>query len=184
MSLTDEDKLSVLQRFVNSFSNDLVAVRDALADDTTPPAAQRFLVGGLNYALDMLDMFPDNYKGIGIADDAIVLRLAAKLAFASGAKNAAIESLALDANNVTALFEDLAAPLERLVTQFPDREVRGRTAAKILSHKDTRIAFDADVGREAKRHAAVPIENAGGAGRTIIELRKMIEAALKRAGLV
>ena len=85
-------------------------------------------------------------------------------------------------NLVTALFEDLAAPLERLVSQFPDREVRGRTATKILGHKDTRVMFDADVGREAKAVAPAPIAMKEGAERTVIELRKMLEAALKRAG--
>jgi uncharacterized membrane protein YkvA (DUF1232 family) len=183
MSLTEDDKLLVLQRFVNSFPNDLLAVRDALADASTPEAAQRFLIGGLNYALDMLDMFPDHFKGIGVADDAIVLRVAAKLAHTAGARHAAIEALATDANNVTALFEDLAGRLERLVAKLPDREVRGRTAAKILSHKDTRIAFDADIGREAKRHTAEPIAGSDGPGRAIIELRKMLVAGLDRAGI-
>jgi len=183
MSLTAEDKIQVLQRFVDSFPADLLAVRAALADASTPEAAQRYLIGGLNYALDMLDIFPDHHKGIGIADDAVVLRLAAKLAFAAGATNSAIEALATDANLVNPLFEDLALPLERLVAQFPDREVRGRTAASILSHKDTKVMFEADIGREAKKHTPQPVSKGEGAERTVIELRKMIEAALKRAGV-
>jgi uncharacterized membrane protein YkvA (DUF1232 family) len=184
MSLTAEDKVSVLQRFVDSFPQDLLSVRAAVADAGTPEAAQRFLIGGLNYALDMLDIFPDNHKGIGLADDAMVLRLAAKLAKNAGATDAAIEALAVDANNVTAVFEDLAGPLEKLVAQFPEREVRGRTASKIIGHKDTRVMFDADVGREAKRITAAQISSKEGADRTIIELRKMLEHALKRAGVL
>lgn len=183
MALTTEDQLHVLQRFVDSFPNDLLAVREALADASTPEAAQRFLIGGLNYGLDMLDIFPDNHKGIGTADDAIVLRLAAKLARAAGATNPAIEALAIDANNVVAIFEDIAGPLEKLVSQFPDREVRGRTATKILSHKDTRLVFEADIGRESKRLKPYPIGTGEQGARNIIELRKMIEHALKRAGL-
>jgi uncharacterized membrane protein YkvA (DUF1232 family) len=184
MSLTAEDKLSVLQRFVDKFPEDLATVRAAVADASTPEAAQRYLIGGLNYALDKLDLFPDHHKGIGLADDAIVLRLAAKLAKASGAADPTIEALALDANNVFALFDDLAMPLEKLVAQMPDREVRGRTAAKIISHKDTRVMFDADVGREAKRLTPQPIPSKEGADRAIIELRKMLESGLKRAGVL
>jgi uncharacterized membrane protein YkvA (DUF1232 family) len=184
MSLTAEDKLSVLQRFVDNFPKDLAAVRAAVADGSTPEPAQRFLIGGLNYALDKLDLFPDHHKGIGLADDAMVLRVAAKLAKTAGATDAAIETLALDANNVRAIFEDLADPLERLVTQMPDREVRGRTAAKIISHKDTRVMFDADVGREAKRLTPQPIPAKEGAERVVIELRKMVESGLKRAGVL
>ena len=138
----------------------------------------------LAFALDALDMFPDHFKGIGIADDAIVLRLASKLAFAAGSKHPTVEALAVDANLVIALFDDLAAPLERLVSQFPDREVRGRNAAKILASKDVRVAFDADIGREAKRQVAAPVSGTDTPERTVIELRKMLEAAIKRAGLV
>lgn len=184
MSLTPEDKLQVLQRFVDSYPADLVAMRDAFTDMSTPEAAKRYLVGGLNYALDMLDIFPDNIKGIGIADDAMVLRLAAKLARGAGATHEAVERLAMDGNLVTMLFEDLAGPLEKLVSSFPDREVRGRTAAKILSHKDTRVVFEADIGREAKRVKPAPIGAGSDAAREIIELRKMLEHALKRAGLI
>ncbi len=183
MSLTEEDKLHVLQRFINSFPDDLLAVREALSDSSTPQDAQRYLIGGLNYALDMLDIFPDHFKGVGIADDAMVLRLSAKLAFGAGAKHPTIERLAVDSNLVIAMFEDLAGPLEQLVAQFPERDVRGRTAAKILASKDVRASFDADVGREAKRHAPQPIAATDGAARTIAELRKMLESALKRAKL-
>lgn len=183
MSLSAEDKITVLQRFVDSFAKDLEAVRAVVADAHTPAEAQRFLIGGLNYALDMLDIFPDNMKGIGIADDAMVLRLAAKLAQKAGATAPAIEALATDSNLVTAIFEDLAGPLERLVSQFPDRDVRGRTATKIMSHKDTRVMFDADISREAKRVHPAPIVLKDGPERTVIELRKMLESALKRAGI-
>ena len=183
-SLTAAERIAVLQRFVDSYGDDLVAVRAALADPATPEAAQRVLVGGLNYSLDMLDMFPDHYKGLGVADDGIVLRLAAKLAVAAGASNAKLANLAAEASEVAAVFENLAAPLEQLVARMPDREVRGRTATKILSHKDTRIMFDADVGREAKRYVAQPIDtSAEGPERALIELRKMVESALKKAGI-
>jgi uncharacterized membrane protein YkvA (DUF1232 family) len=184
MSLSPEDQLAVLQRFVNSFQQDLLAVHSALADASTPEPAKRFLIGGLNYALDMLDIFPDHHKGIGIADDAIVLRVSARLARDAGATSPAIDALATDANLVTVLFEDLAGPLEKLVAQFPDREVRGRTATKILGHKDTHIMFDGDIAREAKRHQPQPLGTSDSAHRHVIELRKMLEHALKRAQLL
>jgi uncharacterized membrane protein YkvA (DUF1232 family) len=183
-SPTAEHKIAVLQQFVNSYGEDLLAVRAALAEPSTPEAAQRVLIGGLNYALDMLDMFPDHYKGLGVADDAIVLRLAAKLAVAAGASSAALVALATEAGEVTSLFDKLAAPLEKLVATFPDREVRGRTAASILSHKDTRIMFDADIGREAKRQTQQVIDTSvEGPERALIELRKMVAHALEKAGI-
>src|SRR5690349_14551367 len=108
MSLTAEDKVFVLQRFVNSYAADLLSMHAALNDVSTPEQAQRYLIGGLNYALDKADMLPDHRGAIGIADDAIVIRIAAKLAREAGAKHASLEPLALDANNVINVFPDLA----------------------------------------------------------------------------
>ncbi len=184
MSLPPDDQLAVLQRFVNQFPADLLAAHGALSDPTTPELARRYLIGGLHYAFDMLDMFPDHHKGIGIADDAIVLRIAAKLARAAGATAPAIETLATDANLVSVMFEELVGPLEKLVESLPDREVRGRTAAKILAHKDTRIMFDADVAREAKSIRPRPIGTGPEALRMVEELRKMMLASLTRAKLI
>src|SRR5678815_2661704 len=145
-----------------------------------PPQARRLMGGGMNYSLDMLDMFPDHFKGIGIADDAIILRVAAKQAVAEGALNATLRALATDVAEVANVFGELMVPLEQLVAKLPDREVRGRTADRILSHKDTRISFDADIAREAKKHTPQPIEMEGGAERAIIELRKMMQHGLKK----
>jgi uncharacterized membrane protein YkvA (DUF1232 family) len=183
-TLSAADKIGVLQGFVDRFPDDLLAVRAALADANTPEPAQRLLIGGLNYALDMLDIFPDSSRGIGIADDAMVLRFAAKLALAAGATADPLAKLGGEVDQITAVFDDLAGPLEQLVAQFPDRDVRGRTASKILSHKDTRIMFDADVGREAKRFQPQKIDTTvEGPERALIELRKMIESALAKAGI-
>lgn len=44
--------------------------------------------------------------------------------------------------------------------------------------------FDADVGREAKRYVVQQIDtSAEGPERAVIELRKMVEHALKKAGI-
>lgn len=180
---TAEHKVEILQRFVDRYADDVRVVLAAFGDSGTPAAAQRVLAGGLNYGLDMLDIFPDHYKGLGIADDAVVLRLAAKLAVAAGAADPALAGLADEVADVAAVFDDLAAPLEVLVGKLADREVRGRTADRIVEHKDTRAAFVNDVGREAKKHVSSPIDMAGGAERAIIELRKMTEHGLKKAGV-
>jgi uncharacterized membrane protein YkvA (DUF1232 family) len=183
MSLPPEDQLVVLQRFVNQYPTDLLAVHGALSDPSTPEMARRYLIGALNYAFDKLDIYPDHHKGIGIADDAIVLRIAAKLARNEGARSEAIEALATDANLVVVIYDELAAPLEKLVASFPDKEIRGRTAAKILAHKDTRVMFDADVTREARSIKPQSIGTGPEATQKITELRKMIANTLSRAGL-
>jgi uncharacterized membrane protein YkvA (DUF1232 family) len=184
MSLPPEDQLLVLQRFVNQFPTDLLAVHSELSEPSMTDMARRYLIGALNYAFDKLDIYPDHNKGIGIADDAIVLRIAAKLARAEGASSPTIEALATDANLVTVIFDELAPPLEKLVASFPDREIRGRTAAKILAHKDTRVMFDADVVREARQIKPQSIGTGPQAIQKVTELRKMIVNTLTRAGLI
>jgi len=183
MSLSAEDKVFVLQRFVNNYSQDLVTMLAALADPSTPEPAQRLLIGGLNYALDKFDMLPDHRGPIGIADDAIVLRITAKLAKAAGAKHAGLEPLALDANNVHNLFADLAAPLEKLVATLPKKEVRGRTTEKILANNLARAAFDSDVNNESKRFKAERIATAENAPRAIDELYRAMRDTVIRAKL-
>jgi uncharacterized membrane protein YkvA (DUF1232 family) len=163
----------------------VVAVQKALFDDGTPPAARRVLVGALNYVLDTLDMFPDHYKGLGVADDAIVLRIGAAQAVASGADDEMLRRLGREADEVRALFPDLAEPLAQFVAALPGRAVRGRTVDQILSQKDVRVVFEADLGREMSRHAPSPIDTETlGAAATVKELEKMIRSALAKAGLL
>jgi uncharacterized membrane protein YkvA (DUF1232 family) len=180
-----QESLAILQRFVDHYADDLVTVQSALADSSTPEAARRPLVGGLNYALDMLDMFPDHMKGLGVADDALVLRLSAKMAVAAGAAHPALGQLAGEAGDVASLFGELTPALEKFVAKLPERTVRGRTTDQILKDKDARTLFDADVTREAKRYKPQQIDvSAGGPERALIELRKMAQHSLKKAGVL
>jgi uncharacterized membrane protein YkvA (DUF1232 family) len=68
--------IALLQRLVDGFGLDVGRLRAALDDAQTPPGSRRTLVGALNYVLDALDIFPDHYQGLGLVDDALVLRLA------------------------------------------------------------------------------------------------------------
>jgi uncharacterized membrane protein YkvA (DUF1232 family) len=183
MSLSAEDKVFVLQRFVNNFAADLLAVHAAFADHTTPEPAQRILIGALNYALDKYDVLPDHRGGIGYADDAIVLRIAAKMARAEGAKHPSLEPLALDANNVINVFADLAERLEKYVMLLTKREVRGRNADKILSHNLTRASFDSDINSEAKKYTPQKIGTTADAPKAVDELYRALRDTLIRAKL-
>ena len=83
----DDATLETLQELVNGFSLDVGRVRAALADDKTEEPAKKLLVGALSYVIDTWDMFPDHYRGVGLADDALVLRVACKLAQETGASH-------------------------------------------------------------------------------------------------
>jgi uncharacterized membrane protein YkvA (DUF1232 family) len=176
--------VATLQRFVDGFSLDVGRVRAALADDGTPGEARRTLVGALNYVLDALDIFPDHYQGLGLADDAIVLRLAAAQAVGQGAEHRGLRGLAADAREVTTLLGDAADKLDKLVAALAERPVKGRTPGQILADPDVRAIFEADLTRLLKRHQTAKIEPIpGGDDAVLEELGRMVRSALKREGL-
>jgi uncharacterized membrane protein YkvA (DUF1232 family) len=181
---TANDSLAILERFVSSYTAAVGVVMDALTDEKTPEAAKRPLVGTLNYVLDLLDIFPDHYQGLGVADDAMLLRLGAKQAITAGASNGALAALAAEASEVEAVLGELAAPLEKYVAALPERTVRGRTVAQILSDKVVFGTFAADVQRQIASHRPTPIDHKLSADYHVGELRRMVKHALKKAGLL
>jgi uncharacterized membrane protein YkvA (DUF1232 family) len=177
------DSIATLQRFVNEYAKDVQLAKDALGR-IQPEAAQRVLIGVLNYGLDMLDIFPDHYQGLGMADDAVILRLGAKLAVAAGAKDAGLDRLAAEVDLVRDAFGSLLEPFKALVARLPDRVVHGRDASRILGSKDVRAMFEADVARQVKSYRPQTIEIAsGGPARALDELKGMLRHALKKVGI-
>jgi uncharacterized membrane protein YkvA (DUF1232 family) len=178
------EQVAVLQRFIDDVPRAAQAIHESVGRPGMPDDARRVLVGALNYMLDLLDIFPDHYKGLGLADDASVLRFAARLAVKAGADGEALTKLAREASELDRIFADLAEPFSKLVAQLPERNVRGRTAAQILGSKDVRAGFDADIQRAVARLQPSPIDTAlGGPEGAIGELNKMVRAAVKKAGL-
>lgn len=178
-----EQTLAVLQKFVDGYTDSVEVAMQALADGATPKEAKRVLAGALNYVLDLLDMFPDHYQGLGVADDAMLLRLAAKQAVAAGATQPKLESLADEAGAVAPLLGELADRLDRYVAKLADRPVRGRTADQILGSKDVFAVFAADIDRQVRSFKPQKIEPSVNAEFQVKELRKMLEHALKKAGV-
>src|SRR5579859_3099823 len=75
--------------WLRSLADDAVALAGLLTAESTPPAARRWIAGGLNYLFKSLDLVPDGIDDIGYLDDAFVLRIAAKEALAQeGARSA------------------------------------------------------------------------------------------------
>lgn len=182
---TAADQVTTLQRFIDSVPDDARAVLAALDHADVPASARRILVGALSYGLDLLDIFPDHYEGLGLADDAAVLRLAARHAVNEGAAGPDLRRLAAEATEVDQLFGELAAPLDAFVAQLPERVVRGRTADQILATADLRVHFDADVKRAIGQLKPGPIKvSIGGPEAAVRELIKMTQSSLKKAGLL
>jgi uncharacterized membrane protein YkvA (DUF1232 family) len=183
--MSDETTLATLQELVDGFSLDVGRVRAALADEKTEPAAQKLLIGALSYVIDTWDMFPDHYRGVGLADDAMVLRVAAHLAQQQGASHRGIQHLAGEISVVRELLGDLVEPLEKFCGALPDRIVGGRKVDAILADKDVRAGFEGDLNRLAKKPQPVKITPPPtGVQSLVTELRKMMKSALGKAGFL
>jgi uncharacterized membrane protein YkvA (DUF1232 family) len=177
-----QDQVATLQGFIDNVARDARAVHAALSSESNEDA-RKVLVGALNYMLDLLDIFPDHYKGLGLADDAAVLRVAARAAVEAGAGDGELTRLAREASEVDRIFGELSGPFVKLVGKMAEREVRGRTTQQILASKDQRAGFDADVQRAIAKLAPAPIEvGVGGADAAVKELLRMVAAAVKKAG--
>jgi len=155
-----------------------------LTDEQTPEPARRVLASVLNYVLDLLDIFPDQYQGLGVADDAILLRLGARQAVTAGASQGALRELAKEAADVETVLGDLAAQLEKYLDQLAGRAVRGRTVSQILSDKVVFGSFANDVQRQVATYKAKPIDATLSADYHVGELKRMVRSSLKKAGLV
>jgi uncharacterized membrane protein YkvA (DUF1232 family) len=183
--MADDAGLETLQELVEGFSLDVGRVRAALADDKTEEAARKLLVGALSYVIDTWDMFPDHYRGVGLADDALVLRVASALALRAGGSHRGLQHLAGQMPVVRTLLGDLAEPLERFCAALPERTFGNRTVATILSQPDVRAVFEADLNRLAKKQSAVKVAAPpAGAPSLISELRKMMKSALTKDGFI
>jgi uncharacterized membrane protein YkvA (DUF1232 family) len=179
-----QESLAVITRFVDGYLDAVNTTMDALTDEKTPEPARRVLASALNYVLDLLDIFPDQYQGLGVADDAILLRLAARQAVTAGATQGSLRELAREADQVEAVLGELAAPLEKYLDLVADRAVRGRTVPQILSDKVVFGSFANDVQRQVASYKAKPIDETLSADYHLGELKRMVKHELKKAGLV
>jgi len=172
-----------LQSLIDGFSLDVGRMRAALADEKTEEPARKLLVGALSYVIDTWDMFPDHYRGVGLADDALVLRVASKLALETGASHRGLQYLAGEMNVVRTLMGELADPLEKFCAALPQRTFGNRTVDDILGDADIRAVFEGDLNRLAKKQVSVKITTPPtGPAALISELRKMMKSALAKAG--
>jgi uncharacterized membrane protein YkvA (DUF1232 family) len=179
-----EESIAQLQAYVDRFAADAHLLQVVLAQPDVPETARLALIGALNYVLDVVDIFPDNYPGLGMADDAMVIRLAAAQAIGHGAQHEGLARLAEEAAGVRTLLGDLAEPLDRFVTALPDRSVRGRNASRILADPDRHAIFEAEVSRELAAYLPSQIEISRGAASLLRELDRMMREALIKAGVL
>lgn len=128
-----------VRRMVDGFSADVEAVQVGVVDARTPEAARRVLAAGLAYIAEPWDLISDDVAGIGIMDDAAILRLAAQGAVAAGASDEALRRLAREAEDLAYVFGDLVVKLERLLGVLQQPNAQGKTPIDVIADPEGRM---------------------------------------------
>jgi uncharacterized membrane protein YkvA (DUF1232 family) len=181
--MSDSEVVALLQQMVDNFQQDVTAIQAAIADGRTPDMARRPLATALAYVLERFDLIPDHLDGVGVVDDASVLRLCAKHAVSYGSDDPDLKRLAGEAAKLADLFDDLLAPLEEHVNQLASQRTEGRTPAETLADPKARMQLWKDIGQKMKAFKPTQLLAAGGDPAEIVkQVRKMVRARLKALG--
>ena len=169
--------------WINTLADDTATLRAAVEAEGTPRDAKRVLVGGLSYLLRKIDIVPDYLTGVGVVDDAAVLRVAAKLAHEAGLGEldfevaSKIEGLAGGVGTLEGYLGDLQEKLVAFVQALPDEAVRGRNADKILDDKEAYMQFLRELNDEIDSYQPTAIDDAERAAR---EIKSFFKAKLDK----
>lgn len=169
--------------WINTLADDTATLRAALEAEGTPRDAKRMIVGGLSYLLRKIDIVPDYLTGVGVVDDAAVLRIAAKAAHESGLGDldvevaGKLEVLGGSLGPLETYLGDLYGKLVDYVTALPDEAVRGRTADKILDEKEALKQFLRELSDEIESYEPKAINDGDRATR---EIKSFFKAKLDK----
>src|SRR5262245_37562528 len=137
--MTDAEVVALLQQMIDSFAQDVTVIQAGVADSRIPEAARRPLATALAYVLERFDIIPDHLEGIGVVDDASVIRICAKNAVSYGANEPDLRRLAGEAWKLIDIFDDLLAPLEEHVNRLAGERTEGRTPVETLADPKSRM---------------------------------------------
>jgi uncharacterized membrane protein YkvA (DUF1232 family) len=181
--MTDAERIAVLQRMVDSFKTDVISVQAAVADGRTPELARRSLAAALVYVVDRFDLIPDHLEGVGLSDDAAVLRLAAKHAVSYGADDPGLRKLAGEAYDLGDLFGPLVGPLEDYLNKLQWQAADGKTPADVIADPPLRMKLWQELSRQLEKYRPQRIVvDEGDPGKALRVLRSLLRARLEKAG--
>jgi uncharacterized membrane protein YkvA (DUF1232 family) len=154
--------IDVFKGWAETIRQDIDAFKAVLEASKADAAARRLAGAALSYLVSRMDLIPDWNEGIGVIDDAMVLRVCAQLTQGcdrgalSTSAEVSLERMANEADKITAfiggaLYDKLRAHCARLV----DQRVRGRTPAQLADDPAARKALYAEIADELVR--TVPI---------------------------
>jgi uncharacterized membrane protein YkvA (DUF1232 family) len=174
----------VVRRMVEAFPADVETIQAGVTDGRTPEAARLVLAAALTYVGEPIDLVPDSLEGIGLIDDAAILRLAARSAVTFGATDQALHRLASEADDLAYVFGEVVFQLETFLQAIQRGDASGRTPLDVIADPDSRMALWRELTRrrESSRSHAL-IASAMDAGELARTARTLIRGRLAKAGI-
>jgi uncharacterized membrane protein YkvA (DUF1232 family) len=181
--MTDAERITVLQGMMDTFTADVVALQVAVADGRTPDLARRALAAALVYVVNRFDLVPDHLEGVGLADDAAVLRLAAKNAVSYGADDPELRRIAGEASDLHDVFGELVGPLEDYLNKLQWQATDGKTPADVIADPTSRVALWQELSRRIDTYKPQRVVAEGGdPAKQMKVLASLLRSRLDKAG--
>jgi uncharacterized membrane protein YkvA (DUF1232 family) len=124
---------------VDGFSDDVELLQVGVVDERTPEPARAVLAAALAYVGEAGDLISDDLPGIGIMDDAAIVRLGARAAVAAGADDPGLRRLADETENLAYIFGDLVFKLEEMLAFLQRPNPHGLTPADLIADPESRM---------------------------------------------
>lgn len=170
--------LDLFPTWIKSLGSDVNELAALVRDGSLDETPRRHVIGSINYLFKSLDLIPDGIEDIGFLDDAFVLRVAARLAQASGGQGAVLARLAADATAVNDFLGSAdAARLETYVQGLSKGSARGRSVDEVLGAESVRIGLLGDVSSWVASYDPPTFTRDE---RTLVKLRAFLDTRLPR----
>ncbi len=175
--MNEQELLATLDSWIQTLPEDAMTLRRGIDASGASRNAKKLMIGGLAYLLRKIDLIPDYMGGIGMTDDAAVLRMAASLAVEAGFDSPPeeFESLAAQDEALKMLLGDLYDRFVTYVKKLPETKIRNRTADMILDDPDSLEQFDHELEDEVRTYRAKPV---GNNPRVLDEFRAFVKAKI------
>ncbi len=139
----------------------------ALLESATADARSRELAGGaLQYLVSKMDLIPDWNEGIGVIDDVMILRVAAKLAQdhakgeLPGSAEAALERLTNESESIDKfLGGPVSDRLRAYTAKLGETKVRNRTPAQLIEDPALRAVLYKELEEELAKNVPIVISD-------------------------
>ncbi len=178
MDQSARQALEALSQWLQSLSQDVVALAELLQDAQLPEDVRLWVAGAVGYVFKSIDLIPDGVEDLGYLDDAFVLRLMARHGAeqlpAQGAPDVLVRR-ARDAEFLESYLGSIYTRLDEFASGLCIAVVRGRSPSDIVQDPALAQQVCDEIGVFARSYIAPEFAQEE---RTLIKLRSFLDTKL------